>query len=151
MNRNVFLTNFAEKKNMTQQEISTLLQSFDVCMMTTISGEGDINSRPMLQNKEAEYNGYLHFFSLKDTRKVRDLNDIPTISLTYQDKENTMFLQVHGEGEIINSTAEMAPHWDKKLDTWWHERENTPEMCMIRVKVTWIRYWNQGKDYVFEQ
>jgi general stress protein 26 len=143
---------------MTQQElkigdsqISSLLQSIDVCMMTTISCNGDINSRPMLQNKETEYNGYLYFFSLEDTRKVRDLSDIPTISLTYQDKENTMFLQIHGEGEIVNLPAEMAPHWDKKLDTWWHNREDTPGMCMIRVKVSWIRYWHQGKDVIIEQ
>jgi general stress protein 26 len=136
---------------MTQKELSTILQSFDVCMMTTIDNNGEINSRPMLQNKEAEYDGYLYFFSREDTRKVRDLNDIPTISLTYQDKENTMFLQAHGEGEIVHSPAEMAPHWDKKLDTWWHEREYTPGMCMMRVKVSWLRYWYQGKDVVIAQ
>jgi general stress protein 26 len=136
---------------MTQQEISTLLRSIDVCMMTTIDSNGDINSRPMLQNKEAEYDGYLYFFSLKDTRKVRDLNDIPTISLTYQDKEGTLFLQAHGEGEIVDSIEAMTPHWDKKLNLWWHEQEHTPGMCMIRVKVAWIRYWYQGKDVVFEQ
>ena len=136
---------------MTQQEVSALLQTFDVCMMTTISMDGDINSRPMLQNKEVEYDGYLYFFSLKDTRKVRDLQDIPTVSLTYQDKENTMFLQVHGEAEMTDSPKEMAPFWDNNLDKWWHLREHTEGMCMIRVKVAWIRYWNQGKDVVVEQ
>jgi general stress protein 26 len=136
---------------MTQQEISALLQTFDVCMMTTISNEGEINSRPMLQNKDAEYNGYLYFFSLKETRKVLDLMDIPTISLTYQDKEGKQFLQVHGEGEITDSTKEMAPFWDKNLDKWWSLQEHTDGMCMIRVRVSWVRYWHQGEDCVFEQ
>ena len=135
---------------MTQQEVSALLQTFDVCMMTTIGMDGEINSRPMLQNKEAEFDGYLYFFSLEDTRKVRDLNDIPTISLTYQDKEGTKFLQLHGEGEITNSTKEMAAHWDSNLDKWWALREHTEGMCMIRVKVSWARYWHQGQDLVFE-
>ena len=136
---------------MTQQEISALLQTFDVCMMTTIDGNGDINSRPMLQNKEKEYDGYLYFFSLENTRKVLDVSDIPTISLTYQDKEGKQFLQMHGEGEIINSTKEMAAHWDKNLDKWWPLQEHTKGMCMIKVKVAWARYWCQGSDEVFEQ
>ena len=137
-------------RTMTLQEISALLQTFDVCMMTTINSNGDINSRPMLQNKEIEFKGYLYFFSLIDTRKVHDLNDIPTVSLTYQDKEGKQFLQLHGEAELTNSTHEMVQHWDNALDTWWPLREHTERMCMIRVKVAWGRYWHQGKDVVFE-
>ena len=135
---------------MTQQEVSTLIKSFDVCMMTTIDSNGDINSRPMLQNKEAEFNGYLYYFSLMDTRKVRDLYDIPTISLTYQDKEGKQFLQVHGEAELTNDTKLMAKHWDAALDTWWPLREHTERMCMIVVKVSWIRHWHEGKDKLIE-
>ena len=119
-------------------------------MMTTISMDGDINTRPMLQNKAVEFDGFLYFFSLINTRKVRDLNDIPTISLTYQDKEGTTFLQLHGEGELTNSTKEMAAHWDHNLDKWWPLKEHTEQLCMIRMKVLWARYWHQGKDLVLE-
>lgn len=132
------------------KDIEKALQCIDCCMMTTIDSQGNINTRPMLQNKEAAYDGNLYFFSMKDTRKVLDLEKNPNISLTYQDKENTLFIQIHGMGEIVEKPDEMAPFWDKKLDLWWPQQEHTPEICMIRIRVSRIRYWHQGKDCTME-
>lgn len=135
---------------MDRQDIEKALQSIDCCMMTTIDDNGNINTRPMLQNKEALYDNNIYFFSMKDTRKIRDLEKNPTISLTYQDKENTLFIQVHGKGEIVEKSEEMEPYWDKKLNLWWSQQQHTPGICMIRIRISHIRYWHQGKDCTVE-
>lgn len=133
------------------KDIEKALSDINCCMMSTIDENGQINSRPMLHNKTIGYNdGNLYFFSMKDTRKVRDIKENPTISLTYQNTENTLFIQVHGKAKLCEKPEEMAPYWDKQLDLWWSQRENTPQICMIHIHVSWIRYWSQGKDCTIE-
>lgn len=135
---------------MNKKDIAQILQQLDCCMMTTIDGNGNMNTRPMLHNKSAQFDGKVYYFSMQDTRKVRDLNENPNISLTYQNRDNTLFLQLSGKGEVVYDSEKMKPHWDNSLDLWWKERERTPGMCMVCIHVSKARVWHEGKDVIVD-
>lgn len=118
----------------------------DCCMMTTVGQNGEIHSRPMLHNKVLEIGNTLYFFSMKETLKIRDLAENAAISLTYQNKANETYIQIFGNASVEENPSMMQPHWDTKLDLWWSEQAHTEGICMIAIKVEWIRYWFQGKN-----
>lgn len=131
---------------MTISEITKKIGEIDCCMMTTIGKNSEIHSRPMLHNKLSEIKDTLYFFSMKETLKINDLADNNSISLTYQDKNSETYIQIFGKGSVEEDPSIMQPHWDKKLDLWWSQQAYTEGICMISIKVEWIRYWFQGKD-----
>ncbi len=127
-------------------EIKKLISKTDACMMTTISIDGKINSRPMLCNHQIDGLKNLFFFCMKDSIKVSDLQNNNKISLIFSDSTNGLYANIQGIATITDNKSEMAQHWDKKLDVWWKDQENTPNICMIHCHNETIRYWHQGKD-----
>ena len=104
----------------------------------------------MLHNKAMPNCDEVYFFSLKKTRKIDDIRANKNISLAFQNKENTTFIQQRGIAEIVEDKETMTRHWDKNLLTWWKEGANTPDICMIRVQVKQIRCWHEGVETIIE-
>src|SRR4051812_2689348 len=101
----------------TLRYISTKMKDLDLCMMNTIGARGAINSRPMSNNRDVRYDGNSYFFSNMDTHKVKDLQNNPTVSLTFNGKKG-LFIQVSGKAKLVKSRAVMEEHWVDSLDQW---------------------------------
>lgn len=120
------------------------MANIDLCMMTTSSKTGEMNSRPMSNNGDVEYDGDSFFFTSEDTGKVRDIKANPAVNLSFRGKDN-VFISVEGQAELIKDKSEMKDHWTKDLDEWFKEGIDTPGIVMIKVKGEKARYWD-GMD-----
>jgi len=130
---------------MTKSELTQAIKEIDVCMMTTLDGRGTFHSRPMSNNKEVESDADTYFFTMKDTQKVRDLMESPRVSLTYQGKKG-LFVQVYGEGHLIEQKGRMEERWSDDLNAWFRDGLQTDGLCMIRVEGKWMEYWQREKN-----
>ena len=135
---------------MTMEELSKKLSKIDFCMFNTDSGSRQINSRPMSNNGDVEYDGDSWFFSYEDTKKVMEIERDPSVTLTFTAPPSILgkpgiFIAVNGEASLIRDKAQFEAHWVKDLDRWFPEGIDTPRIVLIRVSARTIEYWD-GED-----
>ncbi len=128
-------------------ELKKIISQVDVCMMNTISPMGDVNSRPMLCNHtDNEGLQWLYFYCMDSSQKIVDLINNDHISLVFADVAQGLYANIMGSATIVKDKSEMSSHWDARLEEWWADRENTPNLCMIQCRIDSIRYWYEGQE-----
>lgn len=123
-------------------ELQNLMKKIDFCQMTTIDGRGRLQSRPMSNNKDVEYNGSSWFFCMEDTDKVKHLKNNNNVTLNFQG-EDMLFIECSGKGKVIRDKSKMQKHWTPDLDTWFKDGIDTKGLVMIKVEAKVIRYWHK--------
>lgn len=135
---------------MTMEELSKKLSKIDFCMFNTKGGSGRINSRPMSNNGDVEYDGDSWFFSYEDTRKISEIRRDTGVALTFTAPPSLLgkpgiFIAVDGEASVIRDKAQFEQHWVKDLDRWFPDGIDTPGLVLIKVSARVIEFWD-GED-----
>ncbi|MEB2848494.1 pyridoxamine 5'-phosphate oxidase [Rhizobiales bacterium RZME27] len=135
---------------MTMEELSKKLAKIDFCMFNTTGGSGRINSRPMSNNGDVEYDGDSWFFSYEDTRKVSEIGRNSGLALTFTAPPSILgkpgiFIAIDGQATLIRDKAQFEQHWVRDLDRWFPEGIDTPGILLIKVSAQAIDYWD-GED-----
>jgi general stress protein 26 len=132
---------------MTMEELSKKLGKIDFCMFNTNGESGRINSRPMSNNGDFEYDGDSWFFSYEDTRKISEIRRDSGVTLTFTAPPSLLgkpgiFIAVDGEASLVTDKAQFEAHWVKDLDRWFPDGIDTPGIVVIRVSARAIDYWD---------
>jgi general stress protein 26 len=135
---------------MTMEELSRKLGKIDFCMFNTNGESGRINSRPMSNNGDVEYDGDSWFFSYGDTRKISEIGRDSGVTLTFTAPPSLLgkpgiFIAVDGEASLLTDKSQFATHWVKDLDRWFPDGIDTPGIVLIKVSARTIDYWD-GED-----
>ena len=135
---------------MTIKDLSEKLAKIDFCMLTTNPAAGVLNSRPMSNNGDVEYDGDSWFFSYEETKKVSEIRDNNVVSLTFTAPPSLLgkpgiFIAVDGEANLVQDKAQFEKHWVKDLDRWFPDGIETPGIVLIKVSARSIEYWD-GED-----
>jgi general stress protein 26 len=129
------------------KDISDAMRHVDICMMTTKGSA--LESRPMSNNKDVEYQGDSYFFTDANTDVARALGADPSVNLAYIDAPailgKTLYISVAGRADLVRDRAAMQAHWTSDLDAWFADGIDTPGLTMIHVKADSVKYW-QGED-----
>ncbi|KAA0970450.1 pyridoxamine 5'-phosphate oxidase [Aureimonas fodinaquatilis] len=133
--------------DLTMEELSEKLGKIDFCMLNTVGGRGRINTRPMSNNGDVEYDGDSWFFTYEDTEKVGDIQRTPDVSLTFTAPPSLLgkpgiFIAVEGEAILVRDKAQFEAHWVKDLDRWFPDGVDTPGILLIKVSARTLEYWD---------
>lgn len=133
------------KEPLNLSDISGVLKSIDICMMTTRSSDGTMESRPMSNNRDVDYRGDSYFFTMDDTRVVSDLKRSPNVCLSFDGRDGLFgkhfYVCVTGEASLSTDKATMKRHWTPDLELWFKDGVDTPGLTMIKVHAQHVRYW----------
>jgi general stress protein 26 len=134
----------------TMKEPAKKLSKIDFCMFNTDGGSGRINSRPMSNNGDVEYDGDSWFFSYEDTRKVAEIGRNERVTLTFTAPPSLLgkpgiFIAIDGKASLIRDKTQFEQHWVKDLDRWFPNGIDTPGIILIKVSAETIEYWD-GED-----
>jgi general stress protein 26 len=135
---------------LTLADLSKKMADIDFCMLLTHSEGGEIAGRPMSNNQDVEYDGDSWFFSLDDTRTIRDIFRYPKVALSYQGSKGLLggpgfMMSIEGMAEVLRDKALFEAHWNKDLEIWFEQGVDTPGLVLIKVHATRIHYWH-GKE-----
>ena len=135
---------------MTLKDLSKEMADIDIAMLTTITTNGEIASRPMSNNGDVEYDGDSFYFTWEQSRMVSDIQANPKVGLSFQGSKGLLgggpfLIAIEGKGELIRDKSEFAKHWNKDLEIWFSNGVDTPGIILIKVQATRIHYWN-GED-----
>jgi general stress protein 26 len=125
-------------------DISKKMKNLDICMLSTHAGRGQLNSRPMSNNGDVEYDGNSYFFSYDGSSLVNEIAADAHVNLSFEGTKH-LFITMAGKASLIRSRAKMEEHWIGELTQWFKEGLDTPGIVMIQVESSLIRYW-EGEE-----
>lgn len=114
-------------------------------MMNTLGTGGTINTRPMSNNRDVTYKGESYFFSMADTRKVKDIKKKKAVTLGYEG-EKGLYIIVTGTARLLTDKATLQEHWVDSLNQWFKDGVETVGLTLIAVKADHIHYWDNYKE-----
>lgn len=131
--------------------LSDNMKMIDFGMLSTTTEGGAFASRPMSNNGEVDYDGDSYFFTYEQARTVADIERSAQVGLTFTGPtglqgQPPLFIAVEGIAELIRDKASFAAHWTTGLDRWFQQGVETPDVVMIRVQATRIRYWHSAEQ-----
>ena len=130
------------------QYLSALMKKIDICMMTTRNSRDMLESRPMSNNRDVEYEGESFFFALDAMELVRDIKAHPQVCLVFEEyrhlrlSSHRLYICVSGEAELIQDRHTMERHWKPELDKWFDKGIDTPGLTLVQVNAKHIKYWD---------
>jgi general stress protein 26 len=114
-------------------KINELIQDIHIAMMTTVSPDGSLHSRPMATQK-AEFTGELWFLTREDSGKIFDVEHDRHVSLTYTDGQQT-FVALAGKASISQDRGKIDELWNPMYTAWFPEGKDDPEIAVLQVRV----------------
>ncbi|GAA4869084.1 pyridoxamine 5'-phosphate oxidase family protein [Luteimonas vadosa] len=137
------------KRSKEFKDVAEAMGRIDICMMQTV-GEHGVNTRPMSNNGEVEYDGDNWFFSRSDSTKNEEIALDDRVQLTFADRDGMNFISVWGQGEIVDDTAMKKKLWQKDLERWFENGPEDPAVSLIKVSAQRIQTWGRMGDHTLE-
>lgn len=143
MSRPIFTSETAQ--NMTREQmvakVGELIKDINVAMMTTEAEDGLLHSRPMATQK-TEFDGALWFFTGLSTGKISEIDWNPEVNLSYSDGSANKYVSVSGTAELVDDRAKKEELWSDIYKAWFPQGLDDPDLCLLRVNVTFAEYWD---------
>jgi general stress protein 26 len=131
------------------KKVAKTMAKIDFCMMQTV-GEHGVNTRPMSNNGEVEYDGDNWFFARRDSTKIREVTADPRVQLTFAHNRGPSFISVWGTGSVVDDVELKKEFWHKGLERWFENGPEDPEVSLIKVTAERIQTWGRMGDLVLE-
>jgi general stress protein 26 len=126
------------------EKIAELVKDIRIAMMSTVSPDGSISSRPMATQNEP-FNGTLWFLTSIQSEKIGELDRDRHLTLGYANPSDSKYIALRGNGTVIHGTAEARTKikelWNPMYKAWFPGGEDDPEIAVLRVDVTQGDYW----------
>ena len=130
------------------KDIANAMKHVDICMLTTAAME----SRPMSNNKDVDYDGDTYFFTREGEELIQDIDKDPKVNLSYIQAPailgKTLYMSVNGRAQVVRDRDEMKKHWAPDLEIWFQQGVNTPGLAMIHVRADSVKYWRGEENGV---
>ena len=113
------------------------IKKSDFTVMTTISKDNKLVSRPMATQDDLG-DGYLYFFTERDSEKIEEIKKDPRVNLSYTDKG---WVSVAGEALVTTEIELKRKLWDESVKTMFAKDVEDPSVVLIQVKPDTAEYW----------
>ncbi|MFD1021100.1 pyridoxamine 5'-phosphate oxidase family protein [Thalassobacillus hwangdonensis] len=125
----------------TVKKIKDLIKDEKVAMLTTISPEGRLMSRPM-QTQEVEMdNEEIWFITKKDTEKYRDIIRNPAVNLAYA---GSSYVSISGRAEFVQDDEKKKQYWNKIIEKVLNASADDPDVVLVKVNPEIAEFWESG-------
>lgn len=118
-------------KNAARDIISTA----STCALITL----DENNIPMVRTMDPfqpESDFTIWFGTNSKSRKVKQLKNNPTVTLYYSEKNNSGYVVLHGEAQLIDDPKEKETHWKTQWEAFYPDK--TEGYLLIKVIPKWM-------------
>ncbi len=130
------------------QKLEKILEKIKIGMLTTISQETELHSRPMYSQKFDSENATLWFFSANNSGKVVDIEKNHHVHVSFADPSDSSFLSICGQGEIVDDMAKKKELWSDALLAWFPDGLKDPNLTLISIKIHTAEYWDSASKLV---
>lgn len=130
---------------LTLQDLSKIMRDIDVCMMTTKTSTGGLESRPMSNNRDVDYAGDSYFFADINGSAAQEIAAHAEVNLAYSAQPllgKNNYISITGTAGLIRDKEMLRQHWVKDVALWFKDGLDSPNIVLIHVKASSIKYWH---------
>lgn len=131
-------------------KLKHMIKDIEFAMLTTVSQDGSLHSRPMGNLKLKDFSGTLWFFSKKDSFKNHDIETDQHVNLAYSNPKNHQYVSVCGRAFVSTDKEKMKELWNPMLKAWFPEGLNDPQISLIGVNVESAEIWDSPGSAVVQ-
>ncbi|MFG6150282.1 pyridoxamine 5'-phosphate oxidase family protein [Halobacillus sp. B23F22_1] len=125
----------------TLKKIKDLIKDEKVAMLTTVSPEGRLLSRPMHTQEVEMDREAIWFITEKDTEKFRDINRNSAVNLAYAGKS---YVSISGTAEFVQDEDKKKEYWNKILGRLLNISADDSNVVLVKVTPEIAEYWESG-------
>ncbi len=131
----------------TMDHLRSVIEGVEIAMMTTVGADGKLFSRPMLtiESKDEEY---LWFFAHDSSVVVRSILRNPQVNLSYIQLKSERYISVAGRAERVIDPHKSASLWVPRLEEYFEDGPNEPDLVLLKVVVDTAEYWEQPPNWL---
>ncbi len=120
-------------------KVHALIKDARLAMLTTVSTEGQLVSRPMAV-QQTRFEGDVWFFAEADSPKIDDILRDPRVNVAYAESN---FVSLAGTASIVRDVAKKRELWDAGAAAWFGEKDpEDPSVVLIEVDAETAEYWD---------
>jgi general stress protein 26 len=132
------------------EKLTSMIQDNKFAMMTTVSPDGTIHSRPMdaLSMNFKNFDGTLWFFSKRNSFKNHDIESDQNVNLSYANPDKHNYVSVQGKAFVSEDKKKMQELWNPVLKAWFPGGLEDPDISLIGVNVESAEIWDSPSSAV---
>ncbi|WP_377848674.1 pyridoxamine 5'-phosphate oxidase family protein [Bosea sp. UC22_33] len=135
----------------TLSDIAEKMKDIDFCMLTTVTDDGKLSSRPMSNNRDVDYDGDSWFFAYDDARFIQDVRANDRVGLTFAGDRSLLgkpgiFIAVEGKASLITDRLAFEEHWIDDMERWFPQGIETPGIVLLNVRASRVHYWDADEE-----
>lgn len=127
--------------------VGDIIQEVRIGMLSTISSDGLLNSRPMAV-QEVDEQGQIWFFTTTYSYLIEQIRANPQIQVTFSDSGKNTFLSVNAIASEVNDISKMQELWNPVLKAWFREGLATPGITLLKAHMQEAEYWDSPNSPV---
>lgn len=131
----------AEKDPAAAGKLRDLIHDIAIAMMTTVTPDGALRSRPMY-TQDMQGDGELWFFVADDSGKVHDVQEEQGVNVSYADIARHRYVSVSGNASLVHDSEKIHELWKPELDRFFPKGLDDPHVALLRVRVETAEFWD---------
>lgn len=129
-------------------KLRKMIKDIDYAMLTTISEEGTLHSRPMSTNGEVEFDGDLWFFTYASSHKVSEIESHNQVNVSFAEPHNMRYISMSGTAQLVRDRQKLSELWKPQLKAWFPKELDEPDIALLKVNVQTAEYWDSPSSFV---
>ncbi|MCU1405891.1 MAG: ral stress protein [Glaciihabitans sp.] len=121
------------------QKVATLVKAAKVGVLTTVSAEGHLVSRPLAM-QEIEFDGDLWFFTQHPSPKTDEIRENPEVNVAFDSGKG--WVSVAGTASVLQDPAKIDELWNTRAAAWFPDGREDPSIALIKVHAHTAEYWS---------
>ncbi|HEX5043825.1 MAG TPA: pyridoxamine 5'-phosphate oxidase family protein [Candidatus Polarisedimenticolaceae bacterium] len=126
------------------EKIKEIVRKSPNCFFCTAAVAGASSGARPMKVRWVDDEGSLWFLSASDSRKNRELDMDPAVTLFFQGSPQEEFLHLCGRATISRDRAKIEELWEPVLRSWLTDGRHDPRITVIKVTPTHGHYWDSG-------
>lgn len=127
-------------KTVNFSELWERIKDHKTAMLTTVSKEGFIHSRPMM-TQEREPDMDLWFVTSLNTEKIDEIKQNPKVGVLYYRDSDNAYVSLSGVAQIHQDKDLIKSKWKEDWRIWFPDGPEQSDLALIKVEAAEAEYW----------
>jgi general stress protein 26 len=131
----------AEHDPQAYAKLRKLIEDISVAMVTTVTPDGALHSRPMFTHSLND-EGELWFFTVDDSSKAGDLAEEHAVNVSYAEPARDRYVSVTGNATLVHDPDKLHELWEAAPSRYFPKGLDDPHLALLRVQIELAEYWD---------
>ena len=122
-------------------KLAELINDISVAMVTTVTPDGALRSRPMARTRHS-FDGALWFFTADDSGKAIEVAHHDQVNVSFSEPKNERYVSISGGAHVTRDPAKAREMWNPMLKGWFPRGVEDPRLALLKVDIEHAEYWD---------